>query len=104
MAKACQDHVLDIGPKGGNSQTGSDGSTSWSRTARYGTRTGSGECISFGEKTGIGVVMSLLVDDGMPNRWRRNMITDPEQKFTGNFSGPHKDYEMMTNQEFASSF
>ena len=104
MAKACRDHVLDQGPKGTTGHTGSDGSTSWSRTARYGTRTGRGECIAYGQKTGIGVVMRLLVNDGVASRAHRKMITDPDHKVVGNFSGPHKEYGMMTTQDFASAF
>ena len=96
MAKACRDHVLDQGPKGATGHTGSDGSTSWSRTARYGTRTGSGECITYGQTTGIAVVMRLLVNDGVPSRAHRKIITDPDHKVVGNFSGPHEKYRMMT--------
>ena len=48
--------------------------------------------------------MRLLVNDGTPSRWNRKMITDPDHKVVGNFSGPHKEYGMMTTQDYASAF
>ena len=62
------------------------------------------ENLSFGQTTGIEIVMELFVDDGLSNRMHRSNLVDKNFSFTGNFSGPHKDRGTMTTQDFFDDF
>ena len=90
IAKACQDHVKDNGPRGLVGHDGSDGSTFWQRMERYGNIGGRwAENCSYGKSTGLDVVMQLFIDDGVPSRGHRTNLFNAEVAVTGNFSGPH---------------
>lgn len=74
MAKACQELVNDIGPKG-MSGGSSDGSSPFERMNRYGTWGGSAaESTVYSAKTAIEIVMQLFVDDGVPDRSHRENL------------------------------
>lgn len=49
LAHSCQNHVLDIGPNGLTSHTGSNGSTFITRANEYVTFTALGENLAFGQ-------------------------------------------------------
>ena len=48
--------------------------------------------------------MQLVVDDGVPDRGHRVNLFKPDFMVTGNFSGPHSQYNTMTCSTFASQF
>lgn len=105
LAKASRDHVNDQGPKGATGHEGSDGSDPWQRISRYGSKQGmGGENLAYGSKTGVDVVMSLFIDDGVPDRGHRSVLVNDDFGVVGNYSGEHKVYRMMTAQNFAGSF
>ena len=105
MALACRDHVMDSGPKGSTGHNSTDGTTSWQRLEKYGRYArGASENISYGRKTGVDIVMALLIDDGVAGRGHRKSMTNGDFEMGGNYTGPHKVFETMTTQNFAGSF
>ena len=105
IAKACEDHVKDMGSRGLQSHEGSDGSTFMQRLERYGKPSGEqGENIAYGQASGKLVVLQLLIDDGVELREHRKNMFSTEFNFTGNFSGAHEDVETMTVMDYAGSF
>lgn len=64
--------------------TGSDGSSMSMRLTKHGEWGGKiGENIDFGCKKGRDVVLSLIIDDGVPNRGHRNNLFSPDFLKTG---------------------
>jgi uncharacterized protein YkwD len=49
-------------------------------------------------------VIKLLIDDGVPSRGHRDNIFNSDYKVMGCFSGPHKQYNMMTCIDYASGW
>jgi uncharacterized protein YkwD len=97
LRNASKDHVLDIGSKGLTSHEGSDGSSVVERIEKYGEWDGACcENIDFGMKLPEDIVISLIVDDGLPNRPQRSNLFSPEFKYIGVSSGPHKDFGILT--------
>ena len=58
------------------------------------------ECISYGESEARGIVVSLLVDDGVPSRGHRNIILNPRYSSVGIAAGSHKVYSNMCTIDF----
>jgi len=63
-----------------------------------------GENISYGQDTALEVIIQLIVDDGVPSRGHRTNLFNPNFKVCGTFTGPHKVYDTMTVQNFATEF
>lgn len=104
LYKAARDHVNDIGPKGLVSHSGSDGSNMAQRIERYGNWNGYiGENIDFGSDTARDIVMSLIIDDGVPSRGHRDNIFSNKFKLVGIASGPHDGYRFCCVMDFAGS-
>jgi uncharacterized protein YkwD len=59
-----------------------------------------GECISYGEDQARGIVISLLVDDGVPSRGHRKIILDPGYSSVGIAAGAHEVYANMCTLDF----
>lgn len=88
--KSTRDHVKDQGPKSLTGHNGSDGSTPQKRMERYcSVMSSSGENISYGKSDAMGVLVQLIVDDGVPSRGHRENIFNPGWKVHGCCSGPH---------------
>jgi uncharacterized protein YkwD len=96
LSLAARDHVADQGPQGGTSHQGSDGSTTGARANRYGRWQGKiGENIAFGIANGRGIVMNLIIDDGVPGRAHRQNLFEAQARFVGVGCGPHKTMQIM---------
>lgn len=96
LAKACTDHVNDIGPKGVTGHNGSDGSRPFDRIKRYGAYNSVGENIDFGSTSGEEVIISLIVDDGVSSRGHRTNMLNADYDITGVACGVHQGYQHCT--------
>lgn len=79
LTLAARDHCYDIGPSGGASHVGTDGSSMADRIEKYGVwHRAISENISFNEVTGKTIVLQLIIDDGNESRSHRKNIYNPE--------------------------
>lgn len=93
ISKACQDHIKDIGPKGMTGHEGSDGKNISERIEKYAEWDGEiAENLDFGFKKAENVLINLLVDDGVKERYQRSNMFYPNFRYMGVAVGPHKDY------------
>jgi uncharacterized protein YkwD len=93
ICKACQDHIKDIGPKGMTGHEGRDGKNISERIEKYAEWDGDiAENLDFGFKKAENIMMNLLVDDGVKERYQRSNIFYPKFRYIGVGIGPHKDY------------
>ncbi len=93
LCKAVEDHVNDIGPSGECGHDGSDGSSPSDRVERYCIWEGEVcENIDFGSKTGLDIIISLLIDDGGVSRGHRKNLFNEKIKLGGVAVGPHAEY------------
>ncbi len=93
ISKACQDHIKDIGPKGMTGHEGSDGKNISERIEKYGEWDGEiAENLDFGFKKAENIIMNLLIDDGVKERYQRSNMFYPGFRYIGIGVGPHKDY------------
>jgi len=97
LAKACQDHVLDIGPSGEFKHTGSDGSDPSVRASRHiFSGDSSVENLAFiDERSGLhgdpdSVVGTMLINDGELDRDTRNNVMNKDFTHLGVACGCHK--------------
>ena len=63
-----------------------------------------GENISYGSTVGREVVISLIIDDDVPDRGHRTNMFKDEFKIMGSFSGPHSFYKDMTVIDYAGGW
>ncbi len=97
---ASADHCNDQGQKGLVGHNGSDGSTPLSRVLRYNRGCkGCGENIDYGFKTGVEIVRSLIIDDGVPSRGHRKNIFH-DYHHLGTAFGPHAVFRYMCVIDF----
>ena len=93
ISKACRDHVNDIGPKGLISHQGSDGKNITDRIEKYCEWDGIvAENLDFGFRIGENVVMNMIMDDGIKEKYQRKNIFNKEFNYIGVGAGPHKIY------------
>ncbi|EQD54906.1 Allergen V5/Tpx-1 family protein [mine drainage metagenome] len=104
LANAAWDHYNDIAPKGLLSHTGSNKSTYKDRIEKYCKWGGSiFEAIDYGTKeTAKDVVITWLVDDGVPKRVHRMNLLNKEHKYLGVAKGDHKVAEQCVIAVFAA--
>jgi uncharacterized protein YkwD len=97
LVSAARDHVADQGRTGSIGHTGSDGSTTISRVARYATwQVSIAENIDYQPMVrGRDVIESLLVDDGVADRGHRKNIYQSSARLVGIACGPHPRYGAM---------
>jgi uncharacterized protein YkwD len=102
LSRASQDHADDIGPKGITGHTGSDGSSADDRISRYlEWDVTIAENIDFGSTKASDIIISLIVDDGVPNRGHRQNIFNPSLKIIGVGLADHTEYEKCTVLNYA---
>jgi uncharacterized protein YkwD len=104
LSLAAKAHVKDQ-QNGAMGHTGSDGSQPWDRMNQYGTWQGKvAENISYGGNSTRGVVIQLIVDDGVPGRGHRINMFDPEYRFVGVACGAHARLRDMCVMDFAARY
>lgn len=105
LALSAMEHVLDIGPKGLLSYQSSDGTEPEERISKYGNYVESlGENIDFGPNDAMGVLVSLTLDDGEPERPHRENLFKSDYLKIGIACGPHKTEYQMCVMDFAYDF
>jgi len=84
LCLAAKDHANDLATKGLSGHLGSDGSLPNARVDRYGDWEGSiGETVVYEINPARQIVISLIIDDGTPNRGHRRNIFDSNYKVAG---------------------
>lgn len=105
MSLAARDHAKDQGRTGATGHTGKDGSSASERINRYGKwDIAAGENIDYGNGDPRMIVVSLLVDDGVPSRGHRRNLLDKAFKLMGLSVGPHPVYRHMCVMDFAGAY
>ena len=97
IKKACKDHIEDIGPKGMTTHEGSDGSNIGDRIEKYCEWDGAvAENMDFGFKKAENILLNMLIDDGVKERFQRNNLFNPMFQKIGISVGEHKLYGICT--------
>jgi uncharacterized protein YkwD len=103
--RAARDHARDQGPRGATGHDGGDGSSMDTRMRRYGAWNGTAaENIDYGSPTAREVLISLIVDDGVPSRGHRRNIFNPSLRVMGSACGEHTRYRTMCVLDYAGGF
>jgi uncharacterized protein YkwD len=104
MSRAAADHCAEqIGGQLGHD--GNDRSSPGDRISRYGAwSTTWGENISYCQKTARGVVLALIIDDGVRSRGHRKNIFNPKFSYAGAAFGPHARYRTVCTIDFAGEY
>jgi uncharacterized protein YkwD len=96
MSWGARDHVKDLSLSGASQHRGSDKNQPWDRVNRYGTwQKVIGENISFGHDRARNIVMSLIIDDGVPHRGHRKNIFNSDFRVIGVACGEHPNYKTV---------
>ncbi|MCE9608946.1 MAG: CAP domain-containing protein [Chthoniobacter sp.] len=105
LQESARSHVSDQGPSGGIGHRGDDGSTPWKRMTRFGSWSGrAAENIAYGRHDARGIVVALIVDDGVRDRGHRQNIFGREFRCAGIATGPHARYGTMCVIDFAAAY
>lgn len=107
LSLAARDHAIDTGKNGTAGHVSTNGDSSTDRVKRYGTFTGTflgpWENCSYGHEDPIGIMLQLLIDDGVPSRGHRKNILQKNTGYVGVSIQPHKTYGTTCVQDFADS-
>lgn len=104
MCRAAADHCVEQ-VAGQLGHDGNDHSSPGQRISRYGSWTSSwGENISYSQKTARGVVLALIIDDGVRSRGHRKNIFNPKFNYAGAASGAHARYRTVCTIDFAGGY
>jgi uncharacterized protein YkwD len=104
MSRAAADHCAEQ-VEGQLGHDGNDRSSPGDRISRYGTWSASwGENISYGQKTARGIVLTLIIDDGVRSRGHRKNIFNPKFNYAGAAFGPHARYRTVCSIDFAGGY
>ena len=104
MSRAASDHCAEQ-TEGQLGHDGSDRSSPGDRISRYGTWSATwGENISYGQKTARGIVLTLIIDDGVRSRGHRKNIFNPKFNYAGAAFGPHARYRTVCSIDFAGGY
>ena len=102
---AAEIHCKDIGITGDNSHKGQNGSKLNNRIENFGDFKGkSAENLIFNYFHPIEIVLQQLIDDGFPDRERRNNIFNPDFKFIGIMCGEHGVFKHCCVVVFCEEF
>lgn len=98
-------HAQDMGRKGLTGHDSSDGTPFAIRVRNYSKAKGMiAENCSYGYNQALDIVMSLLIDDGIPSLGHRKNILEPKYKWVGIALEPHQGYGDNCVMDFAESF
>lgn len=103
LSKAAEFHANDMGKTGKIGHSSSDGTSPNTRVRKYFTGYTWGENCSYGYKDAIGIVMQLLIDDGVPSLGHRKNIFKKGFKYVGVSIRPHKKYRYNCVMDFADT-
>jgi uncharacterized protein YkwD len=104
LSLSAESHVIDQ-QDGAMGHAGSDGSQPWDRMNRYGTwHDEVGENIAYGGYSTRGVVVQLIVDDGVSGREHRVNLFNPAYRFVGVGCGAHTRFHDMCVMDFAAGY
>jgi uncharacterized protein YkwD len=104
MCHAAADHCAEQ-VAGQLGHDGSDRSSPGDRISRYGSwSTTWGENISYSQKTARGVVLALIIDDGVRSRGHRKNIFSPRFNYAGAAFGAHARYRTVCTIDFAAGY
>jgi uncharacterized protein YkwD len=105
LSSAAKTQAVDQGRSGATGHSGSDGSSPFDRMNRYGKwQVIAGENIAYGSGDARGIVIQLIVDDGVASRGHRDNIFKPSFKVVGIGVGPHPKYGTVCVQDFAGDY
>lgn len=96
LSKSAQEHASDIGPLGLFTHESKDGKNVSERIDKFCEwENACAENIDLGSKTGVEVIVNLLVDDGTEKRLHRDHLFREEFTHIGIGAAEHKDYEVI---------
>lgn len=105
LAKAAAELVLDQQKHGGIGHISRKGANAQKRIERYGKwDICASEDITYGSLEARQIVISLLIDDGVPNRGHRENILNPCTRFAGAATGSHPSYRAMCVIDYAGRY
>jgi len=105
LTLAARDQAKDQARTGATGHTGSDRSTVSDRMNRYGKwNLAAGENIDYGNGQARKIVISFLIDDGVPSRGHRKNLLDGSFNFIGVAVGPHPTYGRMCVLDLAGDY
>jgi uncharacterized protein YkwD len=105
LSRSAAEHVRDTGPRGAVGHGNSNGRSFGDRISQFGTWSGgAGEAISYGDADPQGVVLQLLIDDGVADRGHRQSLLDRRWRYVGISCGAHSVYRGMCVLDFAVGF
>ena len=105
LSFGARDHAFDQSCTGDTGHAGSDGSKPSTRLNRYGEwLTVMGENVSYGPVSGREIVVSMLVDDGVPNRGHRRNILNSQFHVVGVSIKHHPVYRYVCVIDFAGDY
>lgn len=105
MSKAAAELVEDQQKNGGIGHISRKGANPQKRMEKYGTwDICASEDITYGSVEARQIVISLLIDDGVPNRGHRENILNPCTRFAGVAKGSHPTYKDMCVIDYAGKY
>jgi uncharacterized protein YkwD len=105
MSLGAKDHMKDLRSSGGSQHRGIDGSEPRDRVNRYGTwQKMISENIAFGHDRAKNIVISLIIDDGVPHRGHRKNIFNSDFRVIGVACGEHPNYKTICVITFAGGY
>ena len=105
LAKAAKELMIDQQNHGGVGHISRRGANPQKRIEKYGEwDICSSEDITYGSFDAQAIVISLLIDDGVPNRGHRENILNPCTRFAGVAKGGHPTYKVMCVIDYAGNY
>jgi len=105
LAKAAKELMIDQQNHGGVGHVSRRGANPQKRIEKYGKwDICSSEDITYGSYDAQAIVISLLIDDGVPNRGHRENILNPCTRFAGVAKGGHPTYKVMCVIDYAGNY
>ncbi|MFB6341851.1 CAP domain-containing protein [Saccharicrinis sp. FJH62] len=105
LTRSSQDLMRDQGRSGKVGHTGGDGSNPFERMKRYGEwKKTAAENVDYGNNSARWIVLSLLIDDGVPGRGHRKNLLNGVFSAIGIAYGPHPYYGHMCVMDMAGEY